>query len=344
MPTKYSTPNPNEYEKEEMNDRLVAALFPLIQQKQNEVATEFLKKHPQALFTYSNSRQSLLHVAVESKNYEMMDFLLAKVDSLLKRIYQKKVGSLLKRMPPKKANYLLNRASQKIVCMRTGETFIDCRNVEGDSALMLAIKKQDIEAVRLILKYHPSLDVIEYESKEKALHLAAEVGNVEIFKELWNEKKSRDKNADIDEPCGKCGYTCLHIATINGNLDMVKFLVEEKADVNKKSIYGRTTAMLAAANQQEEVYKYVASLPQTDLTIEDHYGKTVDYFLNPRNLLAENADDYDKFMDTLTKTKDFDVEEADKLIDEFFDKDDLVCPVVVATQERPVFKDPHIKD
>ncbi|MBO5996986.1 MAG: ankyrin repeat domain-containing protein [Alphaproteobacteria bacterium] len=296
----------NNYEEEETNMRLISELFPMIQKKQNDILRMFFKKYPSKMLLVSNSRHTTLYTALKAKNYEMMEYLMHRV--------------------PHDAR------------LSTGDTFLDFRNAEGCSVLMEAVKDGDIKAVRMILRHNPNLEIAEYDNKEKAIHLAAETGNIAIFKILMNEKKKRGEAFDIDEKSQKCGYTSLHIASDNGDLEMVKFLIHAGADVNKRTMYGRTPAILAVANEKMDVYNYLASLPQVDLTAKENTGKTVEYFLNPRNRLEERKDDFDKFMDTLSGN--FTEEESEKLIKEFFENDDeYECPVVVKTHQNSIIPD-----
>ena len=305
MSEPYKTPDPHEHERNEMIDLLVSKLFPLIQEGKNTILKIFLTNNHQVATIYSNSRQTMLHVAVQSKNYEMMEFLLNLV--------------------PRRAR------------VSSGDTFIDCRNLEGASALMEAVKAQDLKAVQILLKHHPSFDIAEYESKKKAIHLAAETGNVPILAEIFKAKYRLKKPLGINEPGGKAGLYLLHFAAKEGHVNMLKYLVRLKADVNKKSVQaGRTPIMFAAANEHKEAFDYLASLPQIDLTICDKYGKSLAYFLDPKNLLEENKDDFDKFMDIVSRN--FNEEEAEKSINEFLGIPDE-CPVVVAAHQLSVQKE-----
>lgn len=281
----YQGQTKQDYENDEIKNRLVSELFPLVQKGQNKILKVFLKRNPGVATIYSNSRQTMLHIAVQSKNYEMIEFLLRSIP-----------------------------ASARV---SNGDIFIDSRDQEGASALMEAVKAQDVKAVRLILKHNPSFDVAEYESKEKAIHLAASTGNVAVMKEILNAKLKLGMPLGLEERTEKVGLAPLHLAVKEGKMDMVKYLVKLGADVNQQSTQaGKTPAMFAASNEQMEIYKYLASLPQTDLLIIDKYGRTISYYLDPQNLLEENKDNFDKVMDIISRN--FNEKRANKRIEQFY--------------------------
>lgn len=307
----YQGQTKEDYENEEMKDLLVSKLFPMVQEGQNQVLKIFLTKNPSIATIYSNSRQTLLHIAVQSKNYEMIKF-------------------LLRLIPP-------------TACISNKDIFIDARDQEGDSALMEAVKAQDVNAVRLILKHNPNFDIAEYDSKEKAIHLAARIGNVAVMKEILKTRLELGMDLGLEEKTEKVGLAPLHIAAKEGNMEMVKYLVELGADVNQQSTQaGKTPVMFAAVNEQMEIYKYLVSLPQTDLMMIDKYGRTISYYLDPKNLLEENKDNFDKVMDLISRN--FNEKRANKRIEQFYkeeageDYDMIDTPAVVSKHKTAAKK------
>ena len=63
------------------------------------------------------------------------------------------------------------------------------------------------------------------------------------------------EGADINCRLMEDGRTALHITSINGNMEIIKFLTENKAQVNIQDIKGRTPLHLAAKYNQVEVVK-----------------------------------------------------------------------------------------
>ena len=68
------------------------------------------------------------------------------------------------------------------------------------------------------------------------------------------ENKVKQKFHEIQEPNG---LTLLHIAVINGDLDAVKRLVEEKAHIETKSRRGYTSLQYALLREHVEVAQYL---------------------------------------------------------------------------------------
>ena len=80
---------------------------------------------------------------------------------------------------------------------------------------------------------------------------------------LKNAKTLLDKGADVDEspPSGPtAGYTCLMMAAGNQRPDIVKFLVENGADVNAKAGDGKTALDMAEREEDQEMIALLKEL------------------------------------------------------------------------------------
>lgn len=91
-----------------------------------------------------------------------------------------------------------------------------------------------------------------YQVKEKdlpKLHLAAWKGDVEKCRQY----AKADKINSID----KEGRTALHLACDSGNLDIVRLLCEEGADLNKRDRDGRTAFFVAVINAYFEIVELI---------------------------------------------------------------------------------------
>lgn len=121
----------------------------------------------------------------------------------------------------------------------------------GVTPLQIAVKKGHLEIVKTLIKSGANFKVlIQYNTQSinkenNPLHTAARKGYTEIANYLVLEKQM-DVNARND-----WDLTPLHFAAINGNLDIVKLLIDNRANVEAKSstyYYTSTPLSLAVLN------------------------------------------------------------------------------------------------
>ena len=101
-----------------------------------------------------------------------------------------------------------------------------------------------------ILKAH-SENTVEIKDKT-ALHIACEIGDVAIV-ELLAEHGAVINALDAD------GFTPLQLAAIRGNMNVVKKLVDLKADVNLTTADGKDAADYAKMNEEAEIEEFLKS-------------------------------------------------------------------------------------
>jgi ankyrin repeat protein len=80
---------------------------------------------------------------------------------------------------------------------------------------------------------------------------------------------------DLDEAQGDDGWTCLQNAAGHGHLEIVKFLVECGADLNKQDFDGWTPLHAASANGHLGVCRYLCER-NADLSIKSYDDEMVD--------------------------------------------------------------------
>ena len=171
----------DDYIEDEFNEKIVSVLFPLIENKKNDLAKDFFEKHPNTMTIVNNARETALTIAIDAGNYEMMEYLLDKV--------------------PAKTT------------IKGGNKFIDSRNLDGFSPLMRAVTNQDLKAVQILLKHNPDLNIEDYTYKLTAMHLAAQLDTTDILKELLSLEKNGKKVLDINKPTKRRTLTALHLAS-----------------------------------------------------------------------------------------------------------------------------------
>ena len=156
----------------------------------------------------------------------------------------------------------------------------------GNTALVDAVKNQDAESVRALLKQHVDVNAPEADGTT-ALHWAAHWGDLETVDALLREGASaiainrygatplseavRVGGAPLIEKLLKAGAdpntlvtaqaeTVLMKASRDGNLDAVKVLLEHGAEVNvKENFRGQTAVMWASAEGHADIVQLLAS-------------------------------------------------------------------------------------
>jgi Ankyrin repeats (3 copies) len=136
------------------------------------------------------------------------------------------------------------------------------------------------------------------------LHIATKSNDLELMKKILQTEEGIDINEqDWD------GWTALHIATMVGNLDMVRFLCEERlANPKIKTRYQETSIDFAVGFRDIDITKYFLEIgekmPPNALTIllgnrepweinhetEAMRRTTIDEFLKEMNITPPSSD------------------------------------------------------
>ena len=103
------------------------------------------------------------------------------------------------------------------------------------------------------------------DNKKTALHIAAHYGHIEVIKYLV------EKRAEIN-PRDESGKTPLHWATLGNNPKAIKLLIDNQAEVNLKSEFGKTPIHIAAEKNYLDAAKALLASGKIDLTIRDAHG------------------------------------------------------------------------
>lgn len=92
---------------------------------------------------------------------------------------------------------------------------VNCKNELGETPLHIAIAKNDIELVKLLIKYDPDISITNYKDRFNAMNYAEIYGNkkiIEIIKELYEKHKKDEIKNEIVE------YINNDMNNINDNL------------------------------------------------------------------------------------------------------------------------------
>jgi ankyrin repeat protein len=114
------------------------------------------------------------------------------------------------------------------------------------------------------------------------LQLAASRGEIELIKEIL------DQGADVNET-NKHHKTALMLAAGNGRLEATKLLLERNASINAQEIDGMTALMMAASDGKYETVKLLVD-NGADINITNNYGATAitnaAFFNHPESVRA----------------------------------------------------------
>jgi ankyrin repeat protein len=124
---------------------------------------------------------------------------------------------------------------------------------------------------------HYSFKYVYDRLKITSLHLLAENGRYKTIKAIltYTEKNHSNELTKIINALDIFGNTPLHSAAKSGNLDLVKYLIEEKgADFNAPDNDGETPLHSAASWGTLDVLKYLIEEKGADFNTPDNDGET----------------------------------------------------------------------
>lgn len=117
---------------------------------------------------------------------------------------------------------------------------VDFQGQLGYTALTGAARHGDIATIRNLLKAKANIEIPTSDGM-KAICIVAAKGHLEALKAMLKAK------ANPNVLCGDIGYTPLMFAAAENNPDIARALIAGKADVEFKSISGRTALFVAVA-------------------------------------------------------------------------------------------------
>lgn len=133
---------------------------------------------------------------------------------------------------------------------------------KGTPMLVLAVKDNSTGVIEVLLS-NTNTDVdLSNKVGETPLMIASINGDLPLVKTLVLQKK-----AMVDH----VGWTPLHYACTKGHLNVAKFLIANGATVDSKSLNGTTPLMMAVQSGNEELIKYLLD-KGADLQIRNSLG------------------------------------------------------------------------
>jgi len=141
---------------------------------------------------------------------------------------------------------------------------------KGRSCLHGAVVSGNVDLVKLLIKDHNCNPNTEDNNGLNPLFLACAFENKEMVRSILSLPQ-----ADIAHRSSFKGYLCLHAAVEGGNVDVVKYLVEEKnCHLNLSTDNGVTALHLACEAGQVDIINYLLSFAACDPNATTDDGST----------------------------------------------------------------------
>ena len=136
---------------------------------------------------------------------------------------------------------------------------INDKNDIGWTPLMAASQGGCFKMVKLLIKRNADINAIGYNGYT-ALWYALGSRHFKIAKLLIKKKADMDAQFNPDceySNCDELGFTPLQYYSKFGDLEIVKFLIENNADINKKNPEGNTAFLIALINREDDVARFL---------------------------------------------------------------------------------------
>lgn len=143
---------------------------------------------------------------------------------------------------------------------------VDALDNKFRSPIFLSIKYGNTSTAQTLIDLHSNIDNRHQGGGFSLLHLACELGYLDIIKILVKQGVDINSKMKYDE-CSP-----LMIACKKGDLEMTKLLVELGADVNQRDIQGRSPLHIACENDYPEIVKLLIE-HKASTDIKDRSGK-----------------------------------------------------------------------
>jgi len=152
------------------------------------------------------------------------------------------------------------------------------KNEENSNALFNAIMNEDIELVRSIFT-NKSFKPWEYRNKDNynALQTASFSNLYQIVKAIIDEMKKRVSLQQLTRwinSKSELGFTALHYASYKGNIDIIKILIENEANMLETNNKGLNVMHMAVQGDHPESLIYFKEKYKLNFEITDSLGST----------------------------------------------------------------------
>lgn len=138
-----------------------------------------------------------------------------------------------------------------------------------DTKEILKISDQDLEQFETTIRLNPQLLITKDNNQRTLLHWTALQGREHLVEHLLTFPET---NSVVDEP-DDTAATPLILATLKGNINIVKWLLDKGADVNHKNQQGHSPLQYACSKGYKDIVEYLLS-HGANINIQDNRGDT----------------------------------------------------------------------
>lgn len=157
------------------------------------------------------------------------------------------------------------------LAIRKNQTLVGAADTRGITPLHLASQAGQDQIVKALLLYGAS-PTSQTRFGETPLHVAAAEGRLRVLKRLM---KSLSSPSDINKK-DKMGWTVTHRAVTSGNEDLQRFLVSlPDVDLQKPDRHGRTPIAFAASLASLNTLQIFLRAQPDDIDFMDEFGNTL---------------------------------------------------------------------
>ena len=144
--------------------------------------------------------------------------------------------------------YLINKGAK-----------VNLQDNEGKTALLWAASNS-LPNTEILVAKGANVNIAANDGMTPFLQATLGVSSGKVTIEMCDllRKKGANINAALTKPSA-VGWTALHYAAINGDVELVKYLIKYGADVNKATGEGSTPIYLAQLGKHEEIVKLLKS-------------------------------------------------------------------------------------
>jgi len=187
-----------------------------------------------------------LHMAAENGHLEVVSILLENGAGINKLVFESLLTPLHLALSKGKFD-----VAKKLLESGADPNLVSQIGICGP-ALHYAIVKENMDLVKMIVSKSGDVNLVEEMNGYSPLYLAATLNQIDTMKELI--KSGADVNlVDYEEK------SALHYAAANGLGDVIKLLVDNKADVTLKDSEGVTAEEAAENVKEEEIVVFLQS-------------------------------------------------------------------------------------